>query len=41
MQHQADYYGKLSYISQRFDKYNKENLANSTVDDKVTSTMND
>ena len=41
MQHQADYYNKLSYISQRFDAYHKEALELWKVDDSVTKTMND
>lgn len=41
MQHQSDYYSKLSYISQRFDKYREEAGQFKTVDDSVTKTMND
>lgn len=41
MQHQSDYYNKLSYISQRFDKYREEAGKFKTVDDSVTKTMND
>lgn len=41
LQHQSDYYSKLSYISQRFDTYNKEAQVNAKVDDNTTKLMND
>jgi hypothetical protein len=41
IQHQADYYNKLTFIAQRFDQYQKEALENSKVDSSVTSQMND